>query len=76
MIEGSEFGPVPLTNGSGSRWPENIGIQWIRIRYTALLDPDPFAMKLNKISFLFTVLLAITFHKCSLFSIYSFLIKR
>jgi hypothetical protein len=32
MIEGSGAGPVPLTNGSGSRRPKNIRI---RIRNTA-----------------------------------------
>jgi hypothetical protein len=34
MIEGS--GSIPLTNGSGSRRPNNTWIRWIRIRNTAL----------------------------------------
>jgi hypothetical protein len=36
MIEGSrsgsESGPIPLTNGSGSGRPKNMWIRWIRIR--------------------------------------------
>ena len=34
MIEGSESGSNPLTNGSGSRRPKNTWIRWIRIRNT------------------------------------------
>ena len=37
VIEGSGFGSIPLTNGSGSRRFKNM---WIRI-FLGLLDPDP-----------------------------------
>ncbi len=32
MIEGSGSGSIPLTNVSGSGWPKNMWIRWIRIR--------------------------------------------
>ncbi len=35
MIEGSGFGSIPMTNGSGSKRPKNMWIRWIRIRNTA-----------------------------------------
>jgi hypothetical protein len=34
MIEGSGSGSIPLTSGSGSWRPKNMGIRWIRIRNT------------------------------------------
>ncbi len=34
LIEGFGSGSIPLTNGSGSRRPKNMWIQWIRIRNT------------------------------------------
>ncbi len=34
MIEGSGSGSIPLTSGSG--WPKNMWIRWIRIRNTGL----------------------------------------
>jgi hypothetical protein len=37
MIEGSgsRSGSIPLTSGSGSGWPKNMWIRWIRIRNSA-----------------------------------------
>jgi hypothetical protein len=35
MIEGFGSGSIPLTSGSGSLWPKNMWIRWIRIRNTA-----------------------------------------
>jgi hypothetical protein len=32
MMEGSKYGSIPLTNGSGSRRPKNTRIRRIRIR--------------------------------------------